>query len=149
MKTKRRNYWSFFWRVGAGFLAFWLVVMIAFSLLMGWQKAQSMLYNIEEHESYFMNDYIDSRLESYVDTDENGVPYTDEALRKNLKSGAFTWEIYVYLFAEETPAVRITEAAVVDGDGNVMLSNRYWIEANTSGEWYDDRVFRGYDRAAG
>ena len=47
MKTKRRNYWSFFWRVGAGFLAFWLVVMIAFSLQMGWQKAQSMLYNIE------------------------------------------------------------------------------------------------------
>ena len=37
--------------------------------------------------------------------------------------------------------MRITEAAVVDGDGNVMLSNRYWIEANTSGEWYDDRVF--------
>ena len=140
MKTKRRNYWSFFWRVGAGFLAFWLVVMIAFSLLMGWQKAQSMLYNIEEHESYFMNDYIDSRLESYVDTDENGVPYTDEALRKNLKSGAFTWEIHG-IPAEETPAVRITEAAVVDGDGNVMLSNRYWIEANTSGEWYDDRVF--------
>ena len=40
MKTKRRNYWSFFWRVGAGFLAFWLAVMAGFTLLLGWQTAQ-------------------------------------------------------------------------------------------------------------
>ena len=27
MKVKHRNYWSFFWRVGAGFLAFWVAAM--------------------------------------------------------------------------------------------------------------------------
>lgn len=35
MKTKRRNFGSFFVRVGTGFLAFWLVLMGAFTLLMG------------------------------------------------------------------------------------------------------------------
>lgn len=38
MKTKRRNYWSFFWRVGAGFLAFWLVVMGLFTYLSASKK---------------------------------------------------------------------------------------------------------------
>lgn len=38
MKTKRRNYWSFFWRVGAGFLAFWLAVMGLFTYLSASKK---------------------------------------------------------------------------------------------------------------
>ena len=42
MKSTHRNFWSFFWRVGAGFLAFWLAVMAGFTLLLGWQTAQEM-----------------------------------------------------------------------------------------------------------
>ena len=38
MKSKRRNYWSFFWRVGAGFLAFWLAVMGLFTYLSASKK---------------------------------------------------------------------------------------------------------------
>ena len=54
MKTKRRNYWSFFWRVGAGFLAFWLVVMAGFTLLMSWQKMNSMAEEIELNAADYM-----------------------------------------------------------------------------------------------
>ena len=53
MKTKRRNYWSFFWRVGAGFLAFWLAVMAGFTLLLGWQTAQEMRTVMMENLKYF------------------------------------------------------------------------------------------------
>ena len=31
MKSKHRNFWSFFWRVGAGFFAFYLAVMGLFT----------------------------------------------------------------------------------------------------------------------
>ena len=34
MKTKRRTFWSFFTRIGAGFLAFWLAVMAVFTVLL-------------------------------------------------------------------------------------------------------------------
>lgn len=38
MKTKRRNFWSFFWRVGAGFLAFYLAVMGLFTYVTAQRK---------------------------------------------------------------------------------------------------------------
>ena len=47
MKAKRKNFGSFFARIGAGFLAFWLVVMGAFTLLMGQQRAKLMLSEME------------------------------------------------------------------------------------------------------
>ena len=43
MKTKPKNFGNFFVRVGAGFLAFWLVTMGAFSLLLGRRRAQLMM----------------------------------------------------------------------------------------------------------
>lgn len=137
MKTKRRNYWSFFWRVGAGFLAFWLAVMAGFTLLLGWQTAQSMLYNIEEHATYFFDDYIYQRLHDYVKFDENGTPYTEEELQEALKKQAFMWEMHG-IPEEDTPALRITEAAIVDVNGNLMLGNRYWLHSTEKGDWYDD-----------
>ena len=40
MKTKRRNYWSFFWRVGVGFLAFYLAVMGVFTYVTAQRKLE-------------------------------------------------------------------------------------------------------------
>ena len=54
MKTKRKNFGSFFVRVGTGFLAFWLVVMGAFTLLMGQQRAQLMLSEMENKADFLM-----------------------------------------------------------------------------------------------
>ena len=65
MKTKRRNYWSFFWRVGAGFLAFWLAVMVGFTLLLGWQTAQEMRTVMMENLKYFYNDWLQGQLQWY------------------------------------------------------------------------------------
>lgn len=48
MKTKSKNFGNFFVRVGAGFLAFWLLMMGAFSLLLGQQRAQLMMADIED-----------------------------------------------------------------------------------------------------
>ena len=47
MKTKPKNFRSFFVRVGAGFLAFWLLSMGAFSLLLGQQRAELMAADIK------------------------------------------------------------------------------------------------------
>ncbi|MEF2629106.1 MAG: hypothetical protein U0M30_08865 [Agathobaculum butyriciproducens] len=41
MKTKRRTFWSFFTRIGAGFLAFWLAVMAVFTVLLSQQRAKN------------------------------------------------------------------------------------------------------------
>ena len=38
MKSKHRNFWSFFWRVGAGFLAFYLAVMGLFTYMTAQRK---------------------------------------------------------------------------------------------------------------
>ena len=65
MKTKRRNDWSFFWRVGAGFLAFWLVVMAGFTWLMGWQTAQEMHTVMTENLKHFYNDWLQEQLHWY------------------------------------------------------------------------------------
>ena len=47
MKTKRRTFWSFFTRIGAGFLAFWLAVMAVFTVLLSQQRAKLMLAEME------------------------------------------------------------------------------------------------------
>ena len=48
MKTKPKNFGNFFVRVGAGFLAFWLLSMGAFSLLLGQQRAELMAADIKD-----------------------------------------------------------------------------------------------------
>lgn len=40
MKSKHRNFWSFFWRVGAGFLAFYLAVMGVFTYVTAQRKLE-------------------------------------------------------------------------------------------------------------
>ena len=41
MKSKHKNFWSFFWRVGAGFLAFYLAVMGVFTYVTAQRKPVS------------------------------------------------------------------------------------------------------------
>ena len=53
MKTKRKTFGSFFVRVGTSFLAFWLVLMGAFTLLLGQQRAQLMLSEMENRADFF------------------------------------------------------------------------------------------------
>ena len=137
MKTKRRNYWSFFWRVGAGFLAFWLAVMAGFTLLLGLQKAQSMLYNIEEHAKYYFGDYLDMVLDDHQINSDN-TPMSAEQVMERLKAEAFRSELHD-IPDSEPPALRITETAIVDNtDGSLLQSNRYWISSTESGDWNDD-----------
>ena len=40
MKSKHKNFWSFFWRVGAGFLAFYLAVMGVFTYVTAQRKLE-------------------------------------------------------------------------------------------------------------
>ena len=48
MKSKHKNFWSFFWRVGAGFLAFWLVAMSVATGLAA-QRYRDDLLDIVQH----------------------------------------------------------------------------------------------------
>lgn len=140
MKSKHRNFWSFFWRVGAGFLAFWLVVMAGFTLLLGWQKAQSMLYNIEEHHAYFMSEQMGVVLDGANKVAEDGAPVPEEELRAGLKKQAFLSDMR-NIPDDEPPAVRITETAITDVNGNVLQSNRYWFRASESGDRDDELLY--------
>ena len=54
MKTKRRTFWSFFTRIGAGFLAFWLAVMAVFTVLLSQQRAKLMLAEMESKSDKLM-----------------------------------------------------------------------------------------------
>ena len=87
MKTKRRNYWSFFWRVGAGFLAFWLVVMTGLSLLLSWQTAQEMQKEMGHRGISFIREWVPEQLYFYAQN-------TDEVLLQDLIGGAFLWFDY-------------------------------------------------------
>lgn len=140
MKSKHRNLWSFFWRVGAGFLAFWLVVMAGFTLLLGWQKAQSMLYNIEEHKEYFLNEQMDVVLRDEKKLQEDGTPIPAEDIRADLRKQAFLSDMR-NIPDEEPPAVRITETAITDVNGKVLQNNRYWIRATETGDWNDANIY--------
>ena len=64
MKTKPKNFGSFFVRVGAGFFAFWLLTMSAFSLLLGQQRAQLMVADIEDSADWYTGDYARYMLDS-------------------------------------------------------------------------------------
>ena len=113
MKTKSKNFGNFFVRVGAGFLAFWLVTMGAFSLLLGQQRAELMAADIEDYAGRFLGNYAKYMLDSKEhDTDD------PVELRKMLKQSIFEFNI---------PEVQIVETAITDQYGNVMQSNRWWL----------------------
>ena len=70
-ETKSKNFGNFFVRVGAGFLAFWLVTMGAFSLLLGQQRAKLMAADIEDYAGRFLGNYAKYMLDSKEqDTDD-------------------------------------------------------------------------------
>lgn len=118
MKTKRRNYWSFFWRVGAGFLAFWLVVMAGFAWLMGWQTAQEMHTVMTENLKYFYNDWLQEQLHWYK-TDEFG-----RSLKEFLNR-PFANDIYM----DDYVGTAITETAVLSADNEILQDDTGWLRA--------------------
>lgn len=114
MKTKSKNFGNFFVRVGAGFLAFWLLMMGAFSLLLGQQRAQLMMADIEDYAGRFLGNYAKYMLDSKEhDTDD------PVELRKGLKQS---------IFELNTPEAQIIETAITDQSGNVLQSNRWWLK---------------------
>lgn len=114
MKTKSRNFGNFFVRVGAGFLAFWLLMMGAFSLLLGQQRAQLMMADIEDYAGRFLGNYAKYMLDSKEQDTDDPVE-----LRKMLKQSIFEFNI---------PEVQIIETAITDQSGNVLQSNRRWLK---------------------
>lgn len=114
MKTKSKNFGNFFVRVGAGFLAFWLVTMGAFSLLLGQQRAQLMMADIEDYAGRFLGNYAKYMLDSKEQDTDDPVE-----LRKGLKQS---------IFELNTPEAQIIETAITDQSGNVLQSNRWWLK---------------------
>ena len=113
MKTKRKNFGSFFVRIGAGFLAFWLVVMGAFTLLMGQQRAKLIEADAEKYSNRFTDNFAEYMLDSTQHSTDD-----PEELRKMLKNSIFEFN---------TPEVPIVEVAVTDQNGKVLQSNRWWL----------------------
>ena len=118
MKTKRRNYWSFFWRVGAGFLAFWLAVMAGFTLLLGWQTAQEMRTVMMENLKHFYNDWLQEQLYWY-ETDAFG------SSLKEFLDDPFANDIYLDDYVGST----ITETAVLSADNEILQDDTGWLRA--------------------
>lgn len=118
MKVKRRNYWSFFWRVGAGFLAFWLAVMAGFTLLLGWQTAQEMHAVMTENLKHFYNDWLQEQLHWY-ETDEFG------SSLKEFLDHPFANDEYL----DDYVGTTITETAVLSADNEILQDDTGWLRA--------------------
>lgn len=113
MKTKPKNFGNFFVRVGAGFLAFWLLSMGAFSLLLGQQRAELMAADIKESADWYTGDYARYMLDS-KEHEEN-----DPAeLRRMLKEQSYQ--------RNASDALMI-ETAITDQSGNILQSDRWWL----------------------
>ena len=113
MKAKRRTFWSFFTRIGAGFLAFWLLTMGAFSLLLGQQRAELMAADIKDSADWYTGDYARYMLDS-KEHEEN-----DPAeLRRMLKEQSYQ--------RNASDALMI-ETAITDQGGNILQSDRWWL----------------------
>ena len=84
MKTIRRTFGSFFTRIGAGFLAFWLAVMAMFTVLVSQQRAELMLSDMESKSNRLMGEDTDILLDpsTYDATDET-------ELRRRLSKAVF------------------------------------------------------------
>lgn len=118
MKVKRRNYWSFFWRVGAGLLAFWLAVMAGFTLLLGWQTAQEMHAAMTENLKHFYNDWLQGQLHWY-ETDAFG-----RSLKEFLDH-PFANDEYL----DDYVGTTITETAVLSADNEILQDDSGWLRA--------------------
>lgn len=113
MKNKPKNFGNFFVRVGAGFLAFWLLSMGAFSLLLGQQRAELMAADIKESADWYTGDYARYMLDS-KEHEEN-----DPAeLRRMLKEQSYQ--------RNKSDALMI-ETAITDQSGNILQSDRWWL----------------------
>lgn len=118
MKTKRKTFWSFFTRIGAGFLAFWLVVMAMFTVLVSQQRAKLMLSDMESKSNRLMEQDIAFLLdpETYDTTDET-------ELRRRLSKAVFMAD------STDPPNLQIVETAITDlNTGDILQSNRWWLE---------------------
>lgn len=118
MKAKRRTFWSFFTRIGAGFLAFWLVVMAMFTVLVSQQRAKLMLSDMESKSNRLMERDIAFLLdpETYDTTDET-------ELRRRLSKAVFMAD------STDPPNLQIVETAITDlNTGDILQSNRWWLE---------------------
>lgn len=118
MKAKRRTFWSFFTRIGAGFLAFWLVVMAMFTVLVSQQRAKLMLSDMESKSNRLMEQDISFLLdpETYDTTDET-------ELRRRLSKPVFMAD------STDPPNLQIVETAITDlNTGDILQSNRWWLE---------------------
>lgn len=113
MKNKPKNFGNFFVRVGAGFLAFWLLSMGAFSLLLGQQRAELMAADIKDSADWYTGDYARYMLDS-KEHEEN-----DPAeLRRMLKEQSYQ--------RNASDALMI-ETAITDQSGNILQSDRWWL----------------------
>ena len=118
MKATRKTFWSFFTRIGAGFLAFWLVVMAMFTVLVSQQRAELMLSDMESKSNRLMGQDIAFLLdpETYDTTDET-------ELRRRLSKPVFMAD------STDPPNLQIVETAITDlNTGDILQSNRWWLE---------------------
>ena len=118
MKTKRRTFWSFFTRIGAGFLAFWLAVMAMFTVLVSQQRAELMLSDMDSKSNRLMGEDTDILLDTstYDATDET-------ELRRRLSKAVFMAD------STDPPNLQIVETAITDlNTGDILQSNRWWLE---------------------
>ena len=126
MKTKRKTFGSFFVRVGTGFLAFWLVLMGAFTLLLGQQRAQLMLSEMENKADFF-----DGNFGKYLlDSKELGTDDTAQLRR------ALRWQSF-RIDSKDPPNVQIVETAITDKNGAVLQGNRWWLTVRDGDTDYD------------
>lgn len=131
MKTKRRTFWSFFTRIGAGFLAFWLAVMAVFTVLLSQQRAKLMLAEMESKSDKLMGEDTDFLLDpsSYDTTDET-------ELRRRLSKPVFMAD------SADPPNLQIIETAITDlKSGKVLQSNRWWLELIEGDNLYRDDAY--------
>lgn len=118
MKAKRKTFWSFFTRIGAGFLAFWLVVMAMFTVLVSQQRAELMLSDMESKSNRLMGEDTDILLDpsTYDTADET-------ELRRRLSKPVFMAD------STDPPNLQIVETAITDlNTGDILQSNRWWLE---------------------
>lgn len=118
MKAKRKTFWSFFTRIGAGFLAFWLAVMAMFTVLVSQQRAELMLSDMESKSNRLMGEDTDILLDpsTYDATDET-------ELRRRLSKPVFMAD------STDPPNLQIVETAITDlNTGDILQSNRWWLE---------------------
>ena len=118
MKAKRRTFWSFFTRIGAGFLAFWLAVMAMFTVLVSQQRAELMLSDMESKSNRLMGEDTDILLDpsTYDTADET-------ELRRRLSKPVFMAD------STDPPNLQIVETAITDlNTGDILQSNRWWLE---------------------